>query len=177
VAVSKPQCRNYTRALRWAATLAFSMATVVTAAVPAAAAQPDFAFDLPAGVACPGFALHVEGSGDKRIERTFVDRNGNVVRLLAAGKGFALTFVNLSTGETLQLPSNGSVTRTTVNVDGTVTVQSTGHNVLILFPSDVPAGPSTTQYVGRIVYTVDAQGVFTLQTTSGRATDICALLS
>jgi len=29
-----------------------------------------------------------------------------------------------------------------------------GHNVLILFPSDVPAGPSTTLYVGRVVFTV-----------------------
>ena len=37
--------------------------------------------------------------------------------------------------------------------------------------------PSTTQYVGRIVYTVDESGVFTLVSTSGRSTDICAALA
>ena len=54
---------------------------------------------------------------------------------------------------------------------------ATGHNVLILFPSDVPAGPSTTLYVGRVVYTIGTDGVFTLVSTRGTATDICAALS
>jgi hypothetical protein len=48
--------------------------------------------------------------------------------------------------------------------------------VLILFPTDVPAGPSTTLYVGRVVFTVVGD-VFTLRSTSGTATDICAALS
>jgi hypothetical protein len=46
-----------------------------------------------------------------------------------------------------------------------------------VFPSDVPAGPSTTLYVGRVVYTVDVNGDFTLVSTRGTATDICAELS
>ena len=66
---------------------------------------------------------------------------------------------------------------TVVNAGGSQTVTLTGNNVLIMFPSDVPAGPSTTLYVGRVVYTVDAGGVFTLVSTSGRATDLCAALS
>jgi hypothetical protein len=119
----------------------------------------------------------VEGTGDKRIMRQFTDRNGNVVRLLSAGKGFTLTFTNVDTGESLMLQSNGSVERTTVNSDGTSTVVSTGHNVLILFPTDIPAGPSTTLYVGQIVYTVDTSGVFRLQSTSGTTTDLCARLA
>ena len=53
----------------------------------------------------------------------------------------------------------------------------TGHNVLILFPSDVPAGPSTTLYVGRVVFTADVNGIFTLVSTSGTSTDLCAALS
>jgi hypothetical protein len=61
-----------------------------------------------------------------------------------------------STGEKVELPSDGSVTRTTINTDGTATVENTGHNVLILFPTDVPAGPLTTLYVGRLVYTADS---------------------
>jgi hypothetical protein len=49
--------------------------------------------------------------------------------------------------------------------------------VLILFPSDVPEGPSTTLYVGRVVFTIDDAGVFTVVSTSGKSTDICAELS
>jgi len=57
------------------------------------------------------------------------------------------------------------------------TVQLSGHNVLILFPSDIPAGPTTIQYIGHVEYTVDAQGVFTVTKTTGRQVDICAALS
>jgi hypothetical protein len=174
--MSVTQGRKATRLAPWAAALAVALALAVGTPVPVSAAEPDFSIDLPAGVAC-AFDLGVEGTGDKRIMREFTDRNGNVVRLLSAGKGFTLTFTNVDTDESLTLQSNGSVERTTVNSDGTRTVVSTGHNVLILFPTDIPAGPSTTLYVGQIVYTVDTSGVFTLQSTSGRITDLCALLA
>jgi hypothetical protein len=156
--------------------LALGSAVAVATAAPASAAAPDFAFELAAGEGCD-FALRVEGAGDKRIMREFTDINGNVVRTLAAGKGFDLTFTNLDTRGTIAFPSNGSVQRTTINADGTATVQATGHNVVILFPTDVPAGPSTTLYTGRLVYTVDASGVFTVVSSSGPTTDICALLA
>jgi hypothetical protein len=49
---------------------------------------------------------------------------------------------------------------------------------LILFPSDIPAGPTTTHYIGRIVYNVDPKtGVFTLVSTTGQERDICAELA
>ena len=99
------------------------------------------------------------------------------MRIITAGKGYDLTFTNVQSGEAIAFPSNGSVQRTTFNADGTQTVQATGHNVVILFPSDVPPGPSTTLYTGRLVYTVDANGVFTVVSSSGRTTDICALLA
>jgi hypothetical protein len=140
----------------------------------AVAAEHDVVF--PAGVACD-FELAVDfAGGDKRIERTFVDANGNPVRILSAGVGSQLTFTNLSNDVTTALRANGAVMHTVLNTGGSRTVTLTGHNVLILFPSDVPAGPSTTLYVGRVVYT-DVGGVFTLQSTSGRETDICAALS
>ena len=63
------------------------------------------------------------------------------------------------------------------NADGSQTLTVTGHNVLILFPTDVPAGPSTTLYVGRVVFTIGVDQVFTLKSASGKATDICAALS
>lgn len=59
---------------------------------------------------------------------------------------------------------------------GLQTHVATGHNVLIFFPSDVPAGPSTTLYVGQVVFTVDAQGTFTFVRSSGSTIDVCAAL-
>jgi hypothetical protein len=78
---------------------------------------------------------------------------------------------------TLALKANGSVTHVTNRADGWQEWIVTGHEVLILFPSDIPPGPSTTLYVGRVVFTVDPAGVFTLQSVSGRSTDICAALA
>jgi hypothetical protein len=46
-----------------------------------------------------------------------------------------------------------------------------------MFPTDIPAGPTTTHYIGRIVYNVDPNtGVFTLVRTSRNQRDICAEL-
>ena len=138
---------------------------------------PDLVIDLPAGLACAGFGLRVEIWGNpNRVYRQFLDRNGNIVRMLSAGKGNTLAFTNVSTGEQLWLQPNGAVGQVVLNLDGSYTETDTGHNVLVLFPTDVPAGPSTTLYVGRIVYTVDASGVYTLQRVSGTSTDICAAL-
>jgi hypothetical protein len=159
--------------------LALGSALAVATAVPASAQET---FELPAGTACANFGLRIEQTGGKRIERTFTDKDGNVVRLLEAGKGFDLTFTNLESDESIAFPSNGSVSKTTINADGSATVQATGHNVVIFFPTDVPAGPSTTLYVGRLVYTVDpypnvGDSVFTLLSSSGPTTNICELLA
>ena len=99
------------------------------------------------------------------------------MRTLQTGRGSELTFTNLQSGATLSLPSNGSVTNTVFDDDGSATVTLTGHTVLIMFPTDVPPGPSTTLYVGRVVFTVDPAGVFTILSTSGRSVDICEALS
>jgi hypothetical protein len=161
------------RRLRTAAVLA---ATLTALAIPVPAhAAPDFVLLLPAGVACD-FELEVSGTGGSTVAREFEDKDGNLVRTLAAGRGAALTFRNVSTDATVSLQSNGSVTQTTVHADGSFTAQSTGHTVLILFPSDIPAGPTTTLYIGRVTYDVDA-GVFSITGSSGQTRDICAELA
>jgi hypothetical protein len=134
--------------------------------------------EVPAGLACE-FPLGLDALGaPNRVCKEFTDGNGNVVRLLMAGKGDTLTFTNLSTHESLVQTTGGSVAHVKQNSDGTQTWTSTGHNVLILFPTDDPAGPSTTLYVGKLVFNVDpATGVFTLQSVAGTSTDICAALS
>jgi hypothetical protein len=150
-----------------------STAALAVFSGPAKAA--DVTFD--AGVAC-SFELQLDfGGGAHRVDRTFVDANGNPVRMLDAGRGSYVTFTNAETGKAIVLPPNGSVLTTVFNADGSQTLTLTGHTVLILFATDVPAGPSTTLFVGRAVIAIDVNGVFTLVSTSGTATDICAAVS
>jgi hypothetical protein len=160
-------------------TLILTLATVLGIRSPAIAAEcvtdnDTFCFD--AGVACD-FPLQIDLSGGNQVFREFVDKNGNPIRSLSTGTGSALVFTNLDTGTTFSTRSNGAVTSIRFNPDGSQTFTITGHVVLILFPTDIPAGPSTTLYVGRIVFTVDTtSGVFTLLEASGQSTDICAAL-
>src|SRR5262245_39448619 len=104
---------------------------------------PDMVIDLPAGLACSAFDLRVEiWNSQNRVFKEFRDRNGNVVRMLTAGKGNTLAFTNLLTTEQISLKPNGAVEHVALNPDGTQIWTVTGHNVLVLFPTDVPAGPS-----------------------------------
>jgi hypothetical protein len=132
--------------------------------------------DLPSGLAC-NFDLHIVVSGGNQQLKEFKDINGNLIRSISAGTGTALRFTNLSNDKTLTTKSNGAVSQTQYNPDGSYTVKGTGHNVLIMFPSDIPAGPTTTLYVGRLVYSVDLEGVFTLIESNGNHSDICASLT
>lgn len=139
----------------------------------------DFAAELPAGLACKDFALGIEATGSNVTVRTFVDRKGEPVRILQAGRGYTLTYTNLDTGESLTIRPTGSNRTIVDNGDGTLTVTETGTAGIILFPSDTPKGPSSTQFYGRIVYTLLNDGSFTLTSlkTSGTSIDICAALA
>jgi hypothetical protein len=153
--------------------VALVTSATVFGTVQAAVAQTT-TIPLPAGVACE-FPLTVDVGRDTRKVHEFVDNNGNPVTLLT-GRGSAITLTNIETGATLSLPASGAPSRE-VKSDGTSTFTTMGHLVLILFPTDVPAGPSTTLYVGRVVFDVDDTGVFTLRETRGKSTDLCAVLS
>ena len=157
-----------------AAAAALAASTVATAAWGDSATTVQV---FPAGLACADFDLKVEASGGTIKQHDITDRSGEVVRVILAGTGPALTLKNLTSGATYSTPSNGSVTHIAVNPDGTLTYRMTGHNILILYPTDVPAGPSTTLYVGQVGFTVDANAVFTVTSVAGRSVDICAALS
>jgi hypothetical protein len=159
--------------------------------VPASSAQtvPCPAIQLEAGIACNGFALGVDVfPPDNRVIRDFLDKNGNVVRQLSAGKGNLLVFSRFEVADaeaqqcrltkTYSLRSNGSVESIKCCTDkGEQMRTATGHNVLILFPNDVPAGPSTNLYVGRLVFLFDeTTGFTTLQSFNRTVTDICAIM-
>ena len=157
-----------------AAAAALAASTVATAAWGDSATTVQV---FPAGLACADFDLKVEASGGTIKQHDITDRSGEVVRVILAGTGPALTLTNLTSGATYSTPSNGSVTHIAVNPDGTLTYRVTGHNILILFPTDVPPGPSTTLYVGQVGFTVDANAVFTVTSMAGRSVDICTALS
>ena len=143
----------------------FIVAATLVAAPLAAQADPpetvpDVSFVLEAGTpfeACD-FDWQVVGTGAK-------------ARVHEAVNGVAIT-----AGRELIIRPTGSTQKLTDNGDGTFTVQATGGNVLILFPTDT-GGPSTIQYLGRVVYTIDETGVFTVESTSGTSRDLCQELS
>jgi hypothetical protein len=152
---------------------ALLVATLLSPASPAMAATTN----LDPGIGCD-FALRIDSNGGKLHEKLFTDKAGNPVRFLSAGKGVVLTYTNVDSGKSVTIRTDGSVTSIRFNPDGTQTWTTTGHFGLVLYPSDVPAGPSTTQYIGKLVFNVDpATGVFTFVSSTGQARDICAELS
>jgi hypothetical protein len=164
-----------TRSIRRVLSVAVVASATLLGTTVERAAADTMPFD--AGIACE-FPLTVDSGEDTRSVHTFTDASGDVVRLLLAGRGTAVTLTNEDTGATLSLPANGAPWSIVNHPDGTSTYTTMGHLVLILFPTDVPAGPSTTLYVGRVVFDVNnTTGVFTLKETRGTATDLCAALS
>jgi len=137
--------------------------------------------DLPAGEACSDFDVTlVIGDDSKRNTRTFVDRNGNEV-ILTTGRAESVVVINAETDESVTVPSRGARTKQTTNPDGSTTFESTGNLLLVLFSTDVGGDgltpTSTTLIAGRTVFTVDPDGVFTVQSVSGKTTDVCAVLA
>ena len=160
-----------------ACTLITAMGFVVpAAATPAIPLPPPPATqDFAAGEAC-AFPLTLELSGSKYHLKEFFDKDGNVVRRVIAGKGSLMTLTNNDNDASLSLKAYGFAVQETYGADGTITDVISGHVLVILFPTDVPAGPSTTLYVGRLVETISPTGVGSIQSFTGKATDICAAL-
>jgi hypothetical protein len=157
------------------AALSLTVAQPSFAAPPAE--EPAFTVELiPAGLGC-AFPLRLDSSAGEVRTITFKTENGQPGRIISVKTGVVLTYTNLDTGESVSIKTSGSVT-SAVRDGVTETRTATGHNGLILFPEDVPAGPTTTQYNGRIVYTFNTEtGFVEVIETSGKATDICAELS
>jgi len=146
---------------------------------------PDYTIDLDPGIGCPVFALRIEiWANPNRVYREFVgkDTNGEPVRYLDAGKGSTLVFTNLANSREYWVRPNGSVDHITVNADGTRTWVTSGHYVIVFFPDDSllpngePAGPSTRQYVGQVVWIENVDSSWTVLKVKGTFNDICAAI-
>jgi hypothetical protein len=164
------------RLRRLATATVLASAAMIVAAQPASA-QEEFDILLPAGLACP-FELGINNPEFPPLKREFTDRNGNPVRLFAGQSG-AISYTNTDTGESVSFNARGTRLRETTDpTTGLQTLEFSGQVGLILFESDVPAGPSTTQISGRLVVTFDPVTGFTeVQEQRGRQIDICAELA
>jgi hypothetical protein len=159
---------------RLATATVLALAAMIVVAQPASAQVHDVV--LPAGIGCD-FELALDNIEGPPLRREFTDRNGNTVRLFA-GKSGAVIYTNTKTGESVSFQSRGTRLRETTDATtGTLLLEYSGHVGLVLFPTDVPAGPSTTQISGSLVVTVDSSGVTTVQKVQGQQIDICARLA
>jgi hypothetical protein len=138
----------------------------------ASAAEHDLTFG--AGVAC-AFPLALDGGALPPERKTFTDPNGNPIVLLA-GKSGAVTYTNLATGNSLTFPSRGTALQITTQPGGTQLFEFSGNVGILLFPTDNPAGPSTTQINGRLVLKQEGT-VTTVLKQEGNQIDVCAALS
>jgi hypothetical protein len=144
-------------------------------AAPPVPVEPPAVQVFPAGDACD-FPVMLESAGSNYHLKEFVDKNGNLVRLLIAGKGSLMTLTNMDTDVAISLKAYGFSAQIT-GFDGTITQTITGHVLVNMLPTDVPAGPSLTLYVGQLIYTTDpVTGVGTIKSFTGKSTDICAAL-
>jgi hypothetical protein len=147
-----------------------------------ASASAQVVIDIPADVACAGFPLRVElyTTAGHLMDRVFIDKNGNPVRILQAGQNFPVKFTNLTTGSTYSVKAEGTVLSVTLNPDGSETHVMTGHTLIswtVTDPQDASPAPGTFRYVGRLVMNVANGNVLTVPKFTGKKTDICAALS
>jgi hypothetical protein len=145
---------------------------VVTVVGPPDDLLPD---PLPAGQACPDFDLKVVGT-NSQTHTVEYRKNGKLVRTIESGMGYDLTYTNLNTGKSVVYKSDFLVTDSVYHGNGIRTVTSTGYFGIIMFPTDRPPGPSTTQYVGRVVYKATQNNDFTIKSVRAQKTDVCAQL-
>jgi hypothetical protein len=158
--------------IRFLSATAACAALTITPMAPANAATQTY----PAGVACD-FELRVDATGGPQVNKMFETPDGSV-RILSAGAGSDLVFTNLDSGATYSLSGRGTVSWTRVDAAGSARLTVTGHRVMIYFPTDTPAGPSTTLVVGREDIALDLDTFeFTRLSRTGKTTDICAALS
>ena len=136
---------------------------------------PDFAVPFDAGLACH-FPLTLEGWEGKTRTREFTDNLGNANTVIT-GKGHDFRFTNDANGKTTTQKSQGVQQHIVVYPDGSQKYTTNGALLLIMFPTDIPAGPSTTYYNGHTVLNISADGVGTLEPPHAHARDICAELS
>jgi hypothetical protein len=131
----------------------------------------------PAGIACPfpvSFDLVAGGEGQLF---TFIDRDGDVVRLMNNARPSVWVITNLDTGASYTLTLPAGVDRITPSPDGTTTVTISGGAIGFNAPTDTPPGPFALTNAGHLVFVIAPDGTGTLTQLSGKKTDLCAAVA
>ena len=129
--------------------------------------------DFLAGLACR-FEVTSQTVTNNEFTTTFpAEASGDVVQLVT---GYVVQrFTNLATGKSLSATLSGPGT-IVVHPDGSVTANAEGLSVLILFPGDIPSGPSFVINYGQYVVNITPSGQFIVQKQTGAQFDVCAAL-
>lgn len=159
--------------------LRLSLVVLVTALTLLAAFAPALADDditvFPAGFACE-FSLQSDTSQFEQTDRVISNPRGDVVHGIYYGYG-DITFTNLSTGKSIVKNLGGAVLHDRYYNDGTILSTMTGEFMIVLYPTDTPAGPSTRIYNGRMNYRTDVDGNWIVLNFRGTSFDVCAALT
>ena len=158
--------------------LAATAALVMHSPAVADQGPPDFTAQYPAGMACSDFGLQVEVWNGQGKSKDLGDHHGKH-RTLNIGRGGAFRYTNMLTGKQASSEPQGTLQLTTTfDADGSQKVTVLGSLLLIWFPTDIPAGPSTTFYDrGLVSFKLSPDGVGTLLKSKGASLDVCAALS
>jgi hypothetical protein len=131
-------------------------------------------FEFPAGMVC-SFGVAGEPLADNEVTKTFPQfANGDVVQTITGHLTLRLT--NAESGKSIVLNVSGPGSITT-HPDGSVTTVSRGQMLGFLFPTDVPAGPASYLYTGRVVANFTPDGQETVISHTGTRQDMCDVLS
>jgi hypothetical protein len=84
---------------------------------------------------------------------------------------------NVASGKSIVVKISGPGTFT-FHADGSLSADEKGANLVVFFPTDIPAGPHTYVFTGHTILAFDAFGNETLvSTTDQHPFDVCAALS
>jgi hypothetical protein len=136
---------------------------------------PDATIPFPAGYACV-FPLTLEQWDNKTQTRDFTDRQGNK-HSVSSGKGHDFRMTNTANGKSTTQKAQNFEQDIVTYSNGSQWYSTNGAILIIMFPTDVPAGPSTTYYYGETELYIAVDGVGTLKPPRTYARDICAELS
>jgi hypothetical protein len=114
---------------------------------------------------------HIEGT---EVDTTFVDKDGNPIRLLGTFPGNMLTLTRVGTSKSLTLPATGSF-QLRANPDGTASAMITGQGPS--FPNPITGEPGIWYLSGRLTATLDADGNATSMKNTGQLVDLCLALA
>ena len=118
--------------------------------------------------------LHVEGP---EIDTTFLDKDGNPVRLHGVFPGNTVTLTNLDSGKSITLSGTGLFSARAER-DGSVSVMVTGHGPLPPILADPLTGQAGIWYFnGRVSFTVDVNGNPTSVESVGTLVNLCGQLA